>query len=173
MSMLDGNVLPKSHLCPVKPGSNHSQRPRQGLVQMDVPVQQLQMTSIKKPTLLKQDPAIELSMLIKTFPHVHKHSGYKGVHCQSRQAVDVQRSRLPNEQNLLCSHLLPSEQTHYSNTRTPGMFTGSRSKEEFCFSKIMPTFTMVMQFSTKKGVMTSSKCAIYYLSSGFDDLRYD
>lgn len=111
MSMLDGNVLSQSHFCPVKPGPNHSQRTRQGLVQMDVPVQQLQLTSIKKPTLSKQDPTIEEAMLIKTFPHVHQHSGYKRVLCQSRQAVDVQRSRLPNEQNLLCSHLLPSEQT--------------------------------------------------------------
>lgn len=48
MCMLDGNVLSQSHLCPVKPGSNHTQRTRQGLVQMDVPVQQLQLTSIKK-----------------------------------------------------------------------------------------------------------------------------
>lgn len=48
MSMLDGNVLSQSHLCPVQPGSNHSQRTRQGFVQMDVPVQQLQLPSIKK-----------------------------------------------------------------------------------------------------------------------------
>lgn len=77
MCMLDGNVLSQSHLCPVKPGSNHTQRTRQGLVQMDVPVQQLQLTSIKKPTRLWQDPTIEEAMLIETSPHVHKLSGYK------------------------------------------------------------------------------------------------
>lgn len=49
VSMLDGNVLSESHLCSVKPGSNHSQRTRQRLVQVDVPVQQLQLTAIKTP----------------------------------------------------------------------------------------------------------------------------
>ncbi len=48
MSVLDGNVLSQSHLCPVKPSSNHPKRAWQGLVQMDVPVQQLQLTSIAK-----------------------------------------------------------------------------------------------------------------------------
>lgn len=38
VSVLERNVLPQSHLRPVKPGSNHSQRTRQRLVQMDVPV---------------------------------------------------------------------------------------------------------------------------------------
>lgn len=38
VSVLERNVLPERHLCPVKPGSDHSQRAGQRLVQMDVPV---------------------------------------------------------------------------------------------------------------------------------------
>lgn len=38
VSVLERNVLPQSHFCPVKPGSNNPQRTRQRLVQMDVPV---------------------------------------------------------------------------------------------------------------------------------------
>lgn len=34
-------------------------------------------------------------MLIKTFPHVHKQTGYKEVLCQSRRAVDVHRAGCP------------------------------------------------------------------------------
>lgn len=77
-------------------------------------------------------------MLITTFQHVHKHSHYKRVLCQSRQAEDDQRSRLPNEQNLLCSRLLPSEQTLYSNACTPLNFHWQPVKRglspELCFS---------------------------------------
>lgn len=76
MYMLDGNVLSESHLCPVKPGSDHSQRTRQGLVQMDVPVQQLQLTAIKTHST-KARPLLIKAILIKTFPHVCRQSAYK------------------------------------------------------------------------------------------------
>ena len=46
VSVLEGDVLPQSHLCSVEPGSDDSERTGQRLVQMDVPVQQLQTTAI-------------------------------------------------------------------------------------------------------------------------------
>lgn len=43
VSVLKRNLLPKGQLCPVQPGSDHTQRAGKRLVQVDVPVQQLQL----------------------------------------------------------------------------------------------------------------------------------
>lgn len=42
MCLLYGHVLPQRQLRPVQPRPDHAQRGRQGLVQLDVPVQELQ-----------------------------------------------------------------------------------------------------------------------------------
>lgn len=59
MNVLEGDVLPQSHLCSVKPGSNHPQRSRQRLIQVDVPVQQLQMTIHETQKQQNEDPTME------------------------------------------------------------------------------------------------------------------
>lgn len=55
MNVLEGDVLSQSHLCSVKPGSDHSQRPGQRFVQMNVPVQQLQLTPSERKILTKKN----------------------------------------------------------------------------------------------------------------------
>lgn len=88
------------------------------------------------------------------FTSVRATKGGVGGLCQSRQAVDVQRSRLTDEQNLLCSRLLPSEQTRYSNTCTPLSLHWQplrRESPRLCLPQMMITFTLVMQLSSGEG----------------------
>lgn len=51
VSVLKRNLLPEGQLCPVQPGSHHSQGTGKRFVQVDVPVQQLQLMSNFKKEL--------------------------------------------------------------------------------------------------------------------------
>lgn len=73
VSVLDGNVLPQGHLGSVQPGSDGAQRTRQGLVQVDVPVQQLRLTPVQKKKKKKVDTRQDFSIQVLSHKDVPTH----------------------------------------------------------------------------------------------------
>lgn len=77
MSVLERNILPESQLCPVEPGSHHSQGSGKRLVQVDVPVQQLHLTSkfFKKNEKEEEEVRSWCSLLCSKYSYMLKRWG--------------------------------------------------------------------------------------------------
>lgn len=76
VSVLKRNLLPQGQLCPVQPGPHHSQGTGKRFVQVDVPVQQLQMMSnfIKgiRRRRRRSKILVKKSLLCWKYPHMLK-----------------------------------------------------------------------------------------------------